>query len=73
MLELRPERLDLRDGKAHEFAICGKTLVADQRGALYWPAERALIVADLHFEKASAAAERGRLLPPYDTRESLTR
>jgi hypothetical protein len=73
MWEFRPERLDLRDGKTHEFAICGKTLIADQSGATYWPAERALIVADLHLEKASAAAERGRLLPPYDTRETLTR
>jgi DNA ligase-associated metallophosphoesterase len=68
---LRPERLDLRDGKTHEFAICGKLLVADQSGALYWPAEQALIVSDLHLEKASAAAERGRHLPPYDTRETL--
>jgi DNA ligase-associated metallophosphoesterase len=32
-----------------------------------------LIVADLHFEKGSAYAVRGQLLPPYDTIETLTR
>ena len=40
-------------------------------GALYWPAENALIVADLHLEKGSAFAARGQMLPPYDTRETL--
>jgi uncharacterized protein len=64
MLELRPERLDLRDGKTHALTVSGKTFVGDYSGALYWPGERTLIVADLHLEKASAAARRGRLLPP---------
>lgn len=40
-------------------------------GALYWPAQRALLVADLHLEKASAFARRGWLLPPYDSAETL--
>ena len=51
----------------------GTELVADASGALYWPSERALIVADLHFEKGSAFARRGVFLPPYDTRETLAR
>jgi DNA ligase-associated metallophosphoesterase len=51
--------------------VCGKEFIADVSGALFWPAEQALIVADLHLEKASAAAAKGRLLPPYDTRETL--
>lgn len=42
-------------------------------GALYWPAERTLLVADLHFEKLSSFAARGRLLPPYDTGLTLAR
>ena len=71
MLELRPERLDLRDGQTHALTVSGKSFIGDYTGALFWPGERALIVADLHLEKASAAAERGRLLPPYDTRETL--
>lgn len=40
-------------------------------GALYWPARRALLLADLHFEKASWFAQFGQMLPPYDTLETL--
>ena len=42
-------------------------------GALYWRAERALLVADLHLEKLSSYAKSGRLLPPYDTAMTLKR
>jgi uncharacterized protein len=42
-------------------------------GALWLHVERALVVADLHLEKGSSYAARGQLLPPYDTRETLTR
>ncbi|MEO0411518.1 MAG: ligase-associated DNA damage response endonuclease PdeM [Pseudomonadota bacterium] len=49
----------------------GQQLVPDPSGALYWPAEKTLLVADLHFEKASHFAEKGYLLPPYDTLETL--
>lgn len=41
--------------------------------ALYWPREQALLVADLHLEKASWFAARGQMLPPYDSRETLER
>lgn len=41
--------------------------------ALYWPRERALLVADLHLEKASYYAKHGQMLPPYDSRETLER
>lgn len=41
--------------------------------ALYWPRENALLVADLHLEKASAYARTGQFLPPYDSRETLGR
>ena len=47
------------------------TLVADPAGALYWPDEKLLAVADLHLEKGSAFAARGVLLPPYDTAATL--
>ena len=40
-------------------------------GALFWPAERALLVADLHFEKADFFARAGQYLPPYDSLETL--
>jgi DNA ligase-associated metallophosphoesterase len=48
-------------------------VVADPSGALYWPQEGALIVADLHLEKGSSFARRGVLLPPYDTAATLAR
>ncbi len=41
------------------------------QGALFWPARRALLVADLHFEKASWFAKGGQMLPPYDTLATL--
>lgn len=54
-------------------AIHGHPVVMRPSGALWLPAEQMLIVADLHFEKGSAYAVRGQLLPPYDTVETLTR
>ena len=70
MLELKPERLAFDDFQDQEISICGKLFRADMSGALYWPDEDALIVADLHLEKGSALAKRGQLVPPYDTRET---
>lgn len=49
----------------------GEDFVPDCSGALYWPSEKTLLIADLHFEKASHFAEKGYLLPPYDTLETL--
>ena len=49
----------------------GAELIADPAGALYWPDQALLVVADLHFEKGSSLARRGTLLPPYDTRATL--
>ena len=48
-------------------------VVADCAGALYWPEQGLLAVADLHLEKGSSFARRGTLLPPYDTTETLAR
>ena len=53
--------------------INGATLVADRSGALWWPEERLLAVADLHLEKGSSFAKTGQLLPPYDSRATLNR
>lgn len=55
------------------FAFAGHHLVALADGALWWPARQALIVADLHFEKASALARSGQMLPPYDSAATLAR
>ncbi len=51
----------------------GVGLVADLSGALLWPERSLLVVADLHLEKGSAFAQRGQLLPPYDTSATLDR
>ena len=55
------------------FDFAGQELVLLKSNALYWPNERALLVADLHLEKGSWYAQRGQMLPPYDSRETLER
>jgi DNA ligase-associated metallophosphoesterase len=42
-------------------------------GALFWRAQSALLVADLHLEKFSSFAKAGQMLPPYDTALTLRR
>ncbi|GGF80808.1 metallophosphatase [Azorhizobium oxalatiphilum] len=54
-------------------ALHGCAIRLDPRGALVWPDEGLLVVADLHLEKGSAFARRGQMLPPYDTTETLAR
>jgi DNA ligase-associated metallophosphoesterase len=53
-------------------SFAGETFFASAAGALYWPARQALLVADLHLEKASWFARLGQLLPPYDSHATLT-
>jgi DNA ligase-associated metallophosphoesterase len=53
------------------FSFAGHELAALPAGALFWPARRALLVADLHFEKASWYARTGQMLPPYDSLATL--
>ncbi len=52
-------------------SFAGTEFLADPQGALFWPAERALLVADLHLEKASWFARLGQFLPPYDSQATL--
>jgi metallophosphoesterase superfamily enzyme len=54
-----------------DVVVAGIALVADCAGALYWPEESLLVVADLHLEQGSSFATRGVLLPPYDTAATL--
>jgi uncharacterized protein len=71
MLQDRPEA-DVA-GTGVLIIVAGTVMVADCDGALYWPQERLLAFADLHFEKGSSFAQRGVLLPPYDTAATLGR
>ena len=53
------------------FSFGCRELFALRQGAVFWPARRALLVADLHLEKASWLAGGGQFLPPYDTLATL--
>lgn len=55
------------------FSFAGEEMALVGGLALYWPREAALLVADLHLEKASYFARLGQMLPPYDSRDTLGR
>ena len=55
-----------------DFVCAGVNLQALPSGALYWPAQHLLAVADLHLEKGSSYAVNAlNLLPRHDTRQTL--
>jgi DNA ligase-associated metallophosphoesterase len=56
---------------AHNFEFGGQTFEIAGQAALYWRAQDALLVSDLHLEKASAYALYGQMLPPYDSVSTL--
>ena len=58
---------------ATQMAVAGAAFEGDPAGALYWPGQGLLAIADLHLEKGSSFAARGVLLPPYDTAATLAR
>lgn len=59
---------------AHDFTLAGAQLKALNTGALWWPDEELLCVSDLHLGKSERIARRGGApLPPYETRDTLTR
>lgn len=53
--------------------IAGASVTLLAEGALWWEAERTLVVSDLHLEKGSRMAMRGQMVPPYDTDLTLAR
>jgi DNA ligase-associated metallophosphoesterase len=59
--------------KCVEVRIGDAIVAALPEGALWVEDGAALIVADLHFEKGSAFAKAGQMIPPYDTRATLER
>jgi uncharacterized protein len=54
------------------FHFADSAFVAAGEAALFWPEHKALLVADLHLEKASSYASGGQMLPPYDSRATLS-
>ncbi|HEX9856858.1 MAG TPA: ligase-associated DNA damage response endonuclease PdeM [Paracoccaceae bacterium] len=56
------------------FTLSSQCLEALPSGALHWPAQHLLCVSDLHLGKSARLARRGgALLPPYETRATLSR
>jgi len=56
------------------FTFADADLRALPSGALYWPDQGCLIVADLHLGKSARVARMGgATLPPYEARETLSR
>ncbi len=53
------------------FSFAGHEFLALPEAALFWPARSALLVADLHFEKASWFSRFGVFLPPHDSQATL--
>jgi uncharacterized protein len=70
---LRAASADHHPQAATQVEVAGAAFVADPAGAIYWPDQGLLAVADLHLEKGSSFAARGVLLPPYDTAATLGR
>ena len=70
---MKAEGARLKAAVGGDVVVAGIALVADCAGALYWPEEGLLVVADLHLEKGSSFATRGVLLPPYDTAATLAK
>ena len=66
-----PRRLRQAEGAGFEAELNGGAVLCDPSGALFAPADRLLVVSDLHLEKGAAFARRGMLMPPYDTAATL--
>ncbi len=58
----------------YPFSLSGAPLRLLPSGALHWPAEGLMCVADLHLGKSERMARRGgAMLPPYEGRDTLAR
>lgn len=62
-----------RSAPESTISLAGEAFTFCLSGAVWWESARTLIVSDLHLEKGSAFAERGVMLPPYDTAATLAR
>jgi uncharacterized protein len=55
------------------FRLSSTSVIALPQSLLWLPDSKSLVVSDLHFEKGSAFAAKGALLPPFDTAETFNR
>jgi DNA ligase-associated metallophosphoesterase len=72
-VDARPGRAPGGGKPAIQIEFAGLALMLDHSGAAYASAHGTLIIADLHLEKGSRAASKGRLLPALDSRDTLHR
>ncbi len=70
-LERRPAAGMLHEAGASRILLCGRSLIADATGAIYWPPESTLIVAGIQLANCSNLEGHDVLLPPYDTASSF--
>ena len=70
-LERRPSAGFVHDVGASRVLLCGRSLIADPTGAIFWPSENTLIVSDLQLSNCSYLEGHDVLLPPYDTASSF--
>lgn len=59
--------------RGYAFTLHETPVVALPQAFLWLPNSKTLVASDLHFEKGSAYAAKGALLPPFDTAETLAR
>lgn len=60
--------------EGYAFRFAGEDLLARSSGALWWPAQQTLVVADLHLGRSARYARRGgALLPPFGDTDTLAR
>lgn len=60
--------------EGYPFRFAGEQMIARASGALWWPARRMLVVADLHLGRSERYARRGgALLPPFEVTDTLDR
>lgn len=55
----------------HEMTLAGQDVALHSSGALWWPAEKLLLVADAHFGKAVSFRQQGVPVPRGTTSETL--
>lgn len=59
--------------QGYAFTLHETPVIALPQALLWLPRSKTLIASDMHFEKGSAFAAMGALLPPFDTSETLAR
>jgi uncharacterized protein len=69
--ERLPVTAILQEVGAARVLLCGRSLIADPTGAIFWPSENTLIVSDVHLSSCSYLDSHDVLLPPYDTTSSF--